>query len=320
MTETKGHSIPLGTTDLRVSELGIGAWAWGDRMWGYGRDYGQQQVLEAFQAARQAGVNFFDTAEVYGLGRSERLLGAAMARHAGGAQLVVASKFFPFPWRLSGRAFRRALRGSLRRLRRPSIELYYLHWPFPPVPIERWMEQMAWAVGEGLVQAVGVSNFNRDQMLRAREALARHGIPLAANQLPYSLLRRGIELQGLLETCQREGISVVAYSPLEQGLLTGKYGPQNPPPRSQIRRRGGAYLSRLPHLIGLMREIGQEHGGKSPSQVALNWAICKGTIPIPGAKNGRQARENAGAMGWRLAASQVEALERAAAELLSPRR
>jgi aryl-alcohol dehydrogenase-like predicted oxidoreductase len=302
---------------LRVSPLGIGTWAWGEWMWGYGRGYGEEDVMEAYRQAVRAGVNFFDTAEVYGLGRSERLLNQAMARHGGGDDLVIATKCFPYPWRLHSRALRRALRGSLRRLGRPAIDLYYMHWPLPPVSIQGWMEQMIWAFEEGLIKGVGVSNYNREQMLRARDVLARRGIPLAANQLPYSLLNRGIEQSGLLQTCAREGITVVAYSPLEQGFLTGKYGPHSPPPRTLARRGGRAYMQRLPELIGLMREIGHEHGGKTPAQVALNWAICKGTIPLAGAKNGRQAMENAGAMGWRLTASQIEALQAAAAQIRS---
>jgi len=307
--------IRLGRTDLSVSPMGIGVWAWGSGFyWGYGSDFEEQDAREAFHTCVQAGINFFDTAEIYGSGCSERLLGAFAQEVK--KPLVITSKFMPFPWRLSRRTLRRALRASLRRLGREILDLYLIHHPLPPVPIPIWMEAMADAVEEGLIRAVGVSNFNLNQMRLAADALARRGIPLAANQVPYSPLSQSIETEGLLEAAREMGVAVVAYSPLEQGLLTGKYSPQNPPGGVRGLRFRGDSLQQLGVLLERMREIGEAHGGKTPAQVALNWTLCKGTIPIPGVKRKRQAEENLGALGWRLTTAEVEALGKLGRDLV----
>jgi aryl-alcohol dehydrogenase-like predicted oxidoreductase len=165
-------------------------------------------------------------------------------------------------------------------------------------------------VQRGLTRTVGVSNFNEKHMIRAYTTLARHGIPLASNQVQYSLLSRDVEKNGTLARCKELGIRLIAYSPLEKGLLTGKYSSENPPPGV----RGAQYaelLKKLPPVIKLLREIGQNHGDKTPSQVSLNWLIAKGALPIPGAKNIKQAEENAGGAGWRLTEEEVATLDEA---------
>ena len=159
--------ILLGKTDLSITPMGIGTWAWGDKLlWNYGRGYGEQDIYDAFQASVAAGINFFDTAEVYGSGTSERLLG--QLRVSTPQPLVVTTKFFPYPWRLGKGALRRALLGSLQRLKMEKVDLYLIHWPFPPVPIETWIEALADAVDAGLTMAAGVSNFSVEQMRRAQ--------------------------------------------------------------------------------------------------------------------------------------------------------
>jgi len=170
---------------------------------------------------------------------------------------------------------------------------------------------MAEAVQKGLTRSVGVSNYSADQMTRAHERLAGHGIPLLSNQVEFSLLHRAPERTGLLQTCNELGIKLIAYSPLAMGALTGKYNSVH----KLSRYRGirfNRYLSKIEDLINLLREIGQSHGNKSPSQVALNWTICKGTFPIPGAKNAFQAKENAGAQGWSLTIDEIRAIEQIA--------
>lgn len=312
-TQGSFERVPLGATGIRISPLGIGTWAWGDTwFWQYGKGgYSEADIDAAFQASLAHGINFFDTASVYGLGRSEQLLGHNVRQ--AGWPVVVASKFFPFPWRLSKAQLRRAVRHSLQRLGMERIGLYQLHWPFPPVPIDAWMDALADAVEAGLVQAVGVSNYNVEQMQRAYDALARRGIPLASNQVNYSLWHRQPETSGLLEACRRLNVTLIAYSPLAQGLLTGKYTPHNLPPGFRHQRFASS-LARVQPLVRLLADLGAAHGGRSPAQVALNWAICKGTTPIPGAKNARQARDNAGALGWRLSADQVQALDHVSAQ------
>lgn len=302
--------IQLGKTNLSISVVGIGAWSWGDRLfWGYGRAYREPEVQAAFAASLEAGVNWFDTAESYGSGQSERLLGKFV--YAVPGQVVVATKFMPYPWRLRRKELSRALRHSLQRLNLPCVDLYQVHWPFPPLPVETWAEGLAEVIEQGLVRAVGVSNYNEEQMRRAYLVLQKHGLHLASNQVEYSLINRKVEFNGLLKVCQDLGVTLIAYSPLGQGVLTGKYSPENPPPGIRGRRYGRGVLARALPLVRLMREIGHAHGSKTPSQVAINWLICKGTVPIPGAKNARQAQDNAGAMGWRLTEAEVAALDEA---------
>ncbi len=309
----------LGTTALRISPLGLGTWQWGDRvMWSYSKTHTDSDLSDAFQASLDAGINFFDTAEVYGKGRSEQLLGELMEqrRNLGATQpLVVATKFMPTPLRLRKRALLAALRASLDRLRLERTDLYQIHWPFPPRSIETWAGGLADAVEAGLATAVGVSNYNLEQMSRAHDVLAKRGVPLASNQVEYNLLNRKVEHNGLLGRCRELGITLIAYSPLGRGLLTGKYTPESRPAglRGLLARR--KRLASIQPLIERMRSIGQERGEKSPSQVALNWLLVKGAVPIPGAKNGRQAEDNAAALGWRLSEDEVAALDEASGKL-----
>jgi aryl-alcohol dehydrogenase-like predicted oxidoreductase len=177
------------------------------------------------------------------------------------------------------------------------------------------MDEMAELCADGLTVEIGVSNYGVADLLRAHAALARHGIRLASNQVHFSLLNRKAERAGMLEKCRELGIRVIAHTPLEQGLLTGKYGPDHPPPMLRRAQHSGI-LSSLPGLLRTMTLIGHEHGQKSCAQVALNWLICKGAIPIPGAKTGAQASENFGSLGWQLSPDEVASLEGASDELL----
>ena len=206
------------------------------------------------------------------------------------------------------------MHASLQRLGVQQVDLYILHFPVPPVPLETWVEALAEAQQAGLTRAVGISNCNAQQTRRAQAVLARHGIPLASNQVEYSLLNRSAERNGLLETCREMGVTLVAYRPLGYGLLTGKYKPENLPAVLHGRLIRRSDLQRVSPLIELLGELARSHG-KTPAQVALNWIVCKGAVPIPGAKNPAQAAQNAGAMGWRLEAAEVQALDKQSALL-----
>ncbi|PKN92816.1 MAG: 2,5-didehydrogluconate reductase [Chloroflexi bacterium HGW-Chloroflexi-6] len=301
--------IPESIQFLHTAELGLGAWAWGDRIvWNYGKGYSDADIEEGFRVSLENGVTLVDTAEVYGNGRSERLLGQFLKNTQ--TPVIVATKFFPLPWRWTKNSVVRALKASLERLGLEKVDLYQIHWPSPLIPIETYAEGLAEVHKAGLARAVGVSNYDKNQMQRAVTVLAKYKIPLASNQVEYHLLNRSVEKNGLLARCQELGIRLIAYSPLAMGLLTGKYTPENPPPGV----RGNRYTNKLREmqpLIKLMTEIGQDFGGKSPAQISLNWLICKGALPIPGAKNTRQAEMNAGAAGWRLSEEQVAALNKA---------
>ena len=299
----------VNTRFLDNIEMGLGAWSWGDRIyWHYGHGYTDDDIAEAFRTSLAAGINLVDTAEIYGSGRSEHLLGNFIKKTS--LSVIVATKFFPIPYRFTKNSVVRALRGSLVRLGLERVDLYQLHWPSPVVPIETYVEGLALVVLAGLAQNVGVSNYNIEQMERASKCLAKHAIPLASNQVEYHLLDRSAERSGLLDRCKEMGVRLIAYSPLAMGLLTGKYTADTPP--AGLRgRKYAAILKDLPSLISLMAEIGKGHSEKTPGQVALNWVICKGALPIPGAKTAAQALQNVGAIGWRLTPEEIKALDAA---------
>ena len=302
------NEVSNETRFLHALEMGLGAWQWGDRMvWGYQPGKSDKGIREAFDTSLNMGIRFVDTAEVYGNGRSEQLLGQFLKETD--QPVLVATKFFPWPWRFTKGFLPRALKRSLERIGLESVDLYQIHWPSIVLSPETLMEGMVECVKEGLARTVGVSNFWETRMLRAYSTLAQHSIPLASNQLPLSLLNREAEKRGILARCKELGIRFIAYSPLEKGLLTGKYSVTNPPPGT----RGARYadmLKNLPPVLDTMREVAQSHG-KTISQVALNWVICKGALPIPGAKNAQQAEENAGGAGWRLTDNDVARLDEA---------
>ena len=297
-----------GILPLADVEMGIGTWSWGDRLyWGFGRGYDEKGLRDAFHWLMRSGVNFFDSAEVYGQGKSEEMLGRFMAEVE--APVRIATKFMPLPWRLSRKALLRALRKSLKRLGVDSVELYQMHWPLKPVTIETWMQAMAEAVQEGLVKSVGVSNYNCEQTQRAYDALITEGVTLATNQVEYHLLNRGIEKDGLVKLSQDLGMRLIAYSPLASGVLTGKYTPENPMQGMRANRYDKDTLEKVQPLIRMLNRIGGAHEGKTAAQVALNWVICKGLIPIPGVKTLAQAQANVGALGWRLSEEEVQQLD-----------
>ncbi|MBT3391879.1 MAG: aldo/keto reductase [Chloroflexi bacterium] len=302
--------VPLGKTDLMITTVGVGAWAWGDRMvWGYGgSSYSDADIREAFDVSLANGTNWFDTAEIYGMGRSERFLGEFLPTTT--KEVLVATKFFPFPWRVRKEALLRRLKKSLERLQLNQVDLYQIHMPFGQWSKPAYVSALAEAVHAGLTRAVGVSNFNTEKTRLANETLQAAGVPLASNQVEYSLFDRRIENNGLLDYCLKNDITVIAYSPLAKGMVTGKYSPDNPPPGPRKRMYPPEKLHRAQPLIDLLKEIGTIRE-KTPAQVALNWTICKGTVPIPGAKNARQAADNLGAMGWRLTSEEVAALDEA---------
>jgi len=202
----------------------------------------------------------------------------------------------------------KALRASLERLQMPAVHLYQVHGPISLRSHAAMAAALAGVFRAGLVKAVGVSNYSEKEIRAIHAELAKHGVPLASNQIEFSLLRTMPESSGLLRACKELGVVVLAYSPLGQGRLTGKYSASNPPPG---KRNFSDYpMAEIDPLIAELRRMGERYGAKTPSQVALNWVICKGAVPIPGAKNRQQAEQNAGALGWRLSAEDVEALDR----------
>jgi aryl-alcohol dehydrogenase-like predicted oxidoreductase len=315
--EQAATSMRLGRTDLRVSRLGIGAMVWGDMStaprWNparnaYGPTSSAQQQREALEVSLAAGVNFVDTAAMYGKGASERRVGELTARK----DVMVATKF-PFNFLSRASSLPEALEGSLARLQRTKIDLYQIHYPVRWMSIPTLMKLMAEAVEARKIHAVGVSNYNAQQMRLAHAELTRRGIPLASNQVEYSLLHRNPETDGVLDACRELSVTLIAYMPLASGALTGKYSTDHRP--AGWRRYTGYFrgknLAALARLVELLREVGARHD-RSPSQVALRWLIQRDDVlPIPGAKNASQGAQNAGALTFALDDAEAHALSQA---------
>ena len=303
----------IGLADeLNIAPLGVGAWAWGTtRLWGYGKEYDRCDVGKAFRASMAEGATLVDTAEMYGNGASERIIGEILREGGFEATPVIATKFAPLPYRFSAKSLLSALEKSLKRLGIETIDLYQIHFPNPIFKINALMDALAETVKAGKVRRVGVSNYSADQMQRAHDRLASRGVSLASNQVEYSLLQRAPETNGVLEASRDLGVTLIAYSPIAQGLLTGKYG-LGDRPSGLVRRMGRAFgeqnLKKIEPVLNILREIGEAHN-KQPAQVALNWLITqRNAFPIPGAKNDLQARQNAGALGWEMTGEEAEKL------------
>lgn len=314
--ETTGRDTRrLGASGVTVSALGVGTWAWGDKsFWGYGKTYTRADIAAAFRESVAMGVGFFDTAEIYGRGVSERFVGA-FAR-ANTSPVVIATKYAPLPNRFSAAKLPEMLDRSLARLGVAQVGLYQIHWALPYPPIEDLMDALAGAVQAGKVRAVGVSNYTADQMRRAHARLATHGVPLASNQVRYNLLHRQPERDEVLAACRTLDVALIAYSPLAQGLLTGKRAASADTvvagPRRFSRRFRRAGNDEIRPVLDALKAVADVRG-KTVEQVALNWLLNRDdvVIPIPGAKTAAQAHANAGALGWRLTAAEMATLDAA---------
>jgi aryl-alcohol dehydrogenase-like predicted oxidoreductase len=303
--------VRLGHSPLEVAPLGVGCWAWGDReYWLYDQKHGPKEVVAAFEASRAAGLDLFDTAEAYGWGKSEQLLGALVRR--GGPGPLVATKYAPLAGRGGARALAKGIDGSLKRLGLPRIDLYQMHWAdSQEISIPAAMEVLASAVKGGRIGAVGVSNYRAGEMREAHAALARRGVPLAVNQVKYSLLHRAPEVDGVLEACRELGVTLLAYSPLEQGILTGKYRPGARPegPRGETPWFAAANLAAAQPVLSLLHDLAARHQ-VGEAAIALAWLIAQpGVVPLAGAKDGEQAATNARALSVRLDESELAALD-----------
>jgi aryl-alcohol dehydrogenase-like predicted oxidoreductase len=290
----------VATGGVRVSAIGLGTWQFGSREWGYGPVYAGKVAGDIVRRALDLGVNLVDTAEFYGFGRSERIVGEAIRDRR--ARVFLATKVFPIglPFMIPAR-----VRGSARRLAVEQIDLYQQHWPSPLFPARSVMPRMRRLVEQGLVGHVGVSNFTLRGWQEAEQAL---GGPVLSNQVLFSLVHREPERE-LVPWAQEKGRIVIAYSPLGQGLLSGKYQQATPTNLRRMRPEFSASSrARLEPLIAALGEIGARHGA-TRAQVSLAWLIRKpNVVAIPGASSVKQLEEN-------VAASEVELTDEEAARL-----
>ena len=289
-----------------VSRIGLGTWQFGSREWGYGESYASGQAGQIVRRARELGVTLFDTAEVYGFGRSERILGEALGDER--SSVVLASKIFPvapFP-----AVVRQRWAGSAKRLGVQKIPLYQVHQPNPVVPDSVTMPGLRQLLDEDRIGAAGVSNYSLERWRAADEALGR---PVVGNQVQFSLTHAG-PLDDLVPFAERENRVVIAYSPLAQGLLGGRYGVDNRPGgvRAVNPLFGTENLRRVEPLLTVLREVADAHDAK-PAQIALAWLVAlPRVVVIPGASSVEQVEFNAAAADIDLAADEQAALTSAA--------
>ena len=305
----------LGATGLKISAIGLGCWQFSG---GKGVTGGFWRGLDAdtsrgiVQASLDREITFFDTAEAYGGGVSERTLAESLAScSVEESTVVVASKWMPV-FRFAG-SIERTIDRRIEALRPFGIDLYQIHNPAGFSSIESEMSRMANLLSRGLIRSVGVSNFSARQMRDAHAALARFGIPLASNQIRYSLIDRKAEINGVLEAARELGITIIAYSPLSQGILTGKFhcdpelvrsikGPRKLFPR--FRR-----LDTTKNIVDRLSAIAERHEA-TPAQVALNWTVSRhdNVVAIPGATSVSQAERNAESLGFALTPDEIDEL------------
>jgi aryl-alcohol dehydrogenase-like predicted oxidoreductase len=307
----------LGRTEIEITPIGLGTWQFSEGRTIHGLVWSRidpRVTDEIVAAALAGGINWFDTAEAYGGGRSERALAHALtAAERQRGDVVIATKWQPVLRRAG--SIQRTIDRRLENLSPFGIDLHQVHNPASFSSVEAEMEAMADLVEEGKIRGVGVSNFNAERMRRAHAALARRGVALASNQMKYSLLDRAIERNGVLDAANELGVTIIAYSPLEMGLLTGKFH-QDPDllkrrpvgRRFSLRRK----IERSRPLIAALEEVAKGHG-VTPAQVALNWLVSAHgdtVVAIPGASRPQQARESAGAMGFALTQEELSLLDR----------
>ncbi len=316
LTELPVLKRTLGKTAISVTPIGLGMmeFSGGGGLMGMAFPVlAQEEKNATVQAALDGGINWFDTAELYGNGLSEASLSTAL-KAAGKADqdVVVATKWWPVL--RTARNIPRTIQDRLRFLDGYSISLYMVHQPYSFSSPEAEMDAMADLVEAGNIRSVGVSNFKPERMRRAFTALQKRGLPLAVNQVRFSLLDRSIETNGILDTAKELGVTIIAYTPLASGLLTGKYhkNPELLQKKSFFwRARMQRNLEKSRPLVMAMEEIGAKYNA-TPAQVALNWVIHfhgETIITIPGATKVRQAQESAGAMKFKLSDDEMARLD-----------
>ena len=300
------EEIELGRTGIKVSAMGLGMWQAGGKNWG--TDVNDRDCVAAMVRAHECGVNLIDTAEVYGEGHSEEVVGKAI-REIGRDNLVIATKIAGYHMR--GRDVERACRGSLKRLGVKEIDLYQVHWPDPwdQVPLREGFSALEALWKRGLIRAIGVSNFAVRDLEDARARL--RSADIAANQVRYNLLQREIESE-VLPYCKKEHVSILAWSPLAQGVLADTYR-VGKVPKDSIRKQNDLFspknLREAGKLLRVLRRIAAAHD-RTVAQVSLN-ALAKAplVVPIPGAKRPSQAEENAAAATLTLTGAERRAID-----------
>ncbi len=309
----------LGQSDLMVSPIGLGCWQFSKRRGFVGKFWPElpdEAIKAIVRISLEGGINWFDTAEVYGWGASEKALAQALEQLGTSPEkVIIATKWWPL-FRTAS-SITNTINERLTNLHVSRIDLYQIHQPFSFSSVQAEIRAMAHLVKIGKVRYVGVSNFSAQKMRKAHAALQSQGLQLISNQVEYSLLNRKIETNGILETAKELGVSLIAYSPLAQGALTGKFHDNLEliQQRQGFRRYSGRFslrgLRKSFPLIEVLRDLAKKYQS-SPAQVALNWLItCHGEtiVAIPGATKIAHVQDNIGALRFRLTPGELEHLD-----------
>ncbi|MEI5907535.1 aldo/keto reductase [Bacillus spongiae] len=319
---SKATRIPLrmlGKSDLNISAIGLGTWQFskGNNLIGrYWSDLNEIDIQKIVQISYQGGINWFDTAEIYGKGKSEETLAQALNMlEDGGKEAYIATKWWPMFRKAS--SITKTIEERISVLKNRTIDLYQIHQPHSFSSIKAEMEALAELIQNKKIRFAGVSNFNEKKMREAHEELNKHGFPLVSNQMKYSLLDRRIEHNGVLDAAKELGITIIAYSPLEQGILSGKFH-KNPEliknikgPRkytSWFKKNG---LAKTEPLIELLEKLAKEYE-VTPTQIALNWLIHfhgDTVVAIPGATKVQHVEQNIGTLTFQLSDKHLQEID-----------
>ncbi|MEL6161473.1 MAG: aldo/keto reductase [Cyanobacteria bacterium J06627_32] len=313
MTISSSFALPL-------PPMGCGTWAWGNRLlWDY-QETMDSDLNAVFDYCVSHGVTLFDSGDSYGTGKlngqSEKLLGRFRTAYGGpnADKICLATKLAPYPWRLTRRSMVVAGEASAQRL--GQLDLVQMHWStanYLPMQEGPLLDGLAELCQQGLADGVGLSNYGPKRLRWAHQRLSQQGVKIQTLQVQYSLLSTyPVSQLGLKAVCDELEIQLIAYSPLALGLLTGKYAQKSDIPKGLRRFALGQILPGVQPLMACLKAIAASRN-KTMAQVAINWCICKGTIPIPGAKTLEQAKQNVGALGWHLSEAEVNELDKASA-------
>lgn len=293
-----------------VPKIALGAWSWGAGAAGgdqvFGNHLFEKDLKPVFEKAMECGLNLWDTAAVYGEGTSERILGS-FVKDVHRESVVLSTKFTPQIASSSPDAMQEMIDSSKKRLHTDVVDIYWIH---NPMNVEKWTPDLIPLAKSGQIKEIGVSNHNLAEIKRANEILAEEGLKVSAVQNHYSLLHRSSERAGIIDYCRENGITFYSYMVLEQGALTGRYNEENPFPRGT--GRGDSYnphLKKLTALIDELKVVGTRFDA-SPAQIAIAWAIAKGTCPIIGVTKVSQVEEAAKAAQIDLTVDEINRLER----------
>jgi aryl-alcohol dehydrogenase-like predicted oxidoreductase len=309
----------LGNSNAQITPIGLGCWQFSQRKNMAGKFWPslpQEEIDEIVRHSIEGGINWFDTAEAYGDGASERALSSALHKLAKtDEEVFVATKWWPILRTAS--SIKNTIDDRIKALDGYSIDLYQIHNPMSFSSIQKQMENMVYLVRENKIKHIGVSNFSAKSTRLAHEYLQRNGLSLASNQVKYSMLDRHIESNGVLETAKKLGITIIAYSPLEQGLLTGKFhdDPSIVKKRAGFRKFQPKYkssgLKKSQPVIDELKKIAEKYQA-TPAQVALNWLIHfhgETVVAIPGATKLKHVEDNCKAMNFQLTEEEMKRLD-----------